>query len=159
MTHLTLFCPWGNVITKEGPEKKAYCSLWLHKENSPPCLPRSFPLWPHKEENVLKLHEWLIVDYTTSSFNTGPHQKLLLMSSSQSLRLLMKPHAKPLLIYMAGSIPVIWLCRLIRPREGLDAWGLKWLPEKNFFHLVIQDAFCSQDGWLSREESLPEICQ
>ena len=72
----------------------------------PPTLP-TVPPFPATEDNVAKLHKWLLDYYASSTFNTCPHTRLPFMAGPP-LALRVDPEAKPVAIHTPIPVPLHW---------------------------------------------------
>ena len=99
------------------------------KRNLLPVCPADLAIEP-LQENVPKLQEWLLDYYASSSLNTSPHQRLLLINSSPSLWLYIRTDVKPVAVHKADSIPVNMAEQVKADLErDLRLWVLDWMPE------------------------------
>ena len=72
----------------------------------PPTLP-TVPPFPATEDNVAKLHKWLLDYYASSTFNTCPHTRLPFMAG-HPLAFRVDPEAKPVAIHTPIPVPLHW---------------------------------------------------
>ena len=76
------------------------------KRTKPPPLPTTLPC-PAPEENVVKLKQYLLECYSSSTFNTCEHQPLPMMEGSP-MRLMIDPKAKPTAYHSPIPVPIHW---------------------------------------------------
>ena len=75
--------------------------------------PIELPFTP-SESNRMKLHQFLLEYYGSSTFNTCDHQPLPLMTG-QPMRLMVDPTAKPVVHHTPVPVPLQW-------QDGVKAW-------------------------------------
>ncbi len=81
----------------------------------PPDAPKMLPM-PATPENRVKLKDYLLHTYSSSTFNTCPHQALPLMATTP-LRLRVDPDAQPVAHHTPLPVPVHWEDEV---KAGLD---------------------------------------
>ena len=85
-------------------EKFAFCGCL--KRTVPPPAPDKLP-FPPTEENRIKIKEWLLDYYGSSTFNTCPHQSLPVMSGPP-MEIMVDPDAKPVVHHKPIPVPMHW---------------------------------------------------
>lgn len=81
----------------------------------PPPLPTTLP-FAATDNNRLKLHNFLLNHYRSSTFNTCEHQALPLMRGPP-MRLMVEPDAKPVAHHLPVPVPIHWQEEV---KAGLD---------------------------------------
>ena len=76
------------------------------KQTKPPPLPTTLPCLA-TEENVVKLKQYLLDYYSSSTFNTCKHQTLPMMEGSP-MCLMIDPKAKPTAYHSPIPVPIHW---------------------------------------------------
>ena len=76
------------------------------RQTKPPPLPTSLPC-PATEENILRLKQYLLDYYSSSTFNTCEHQSLPMMEGPP-MRLMIDPKAKPTAHHSPIPVPIHW---------------------------------------------------
>ena len=73
---------------------------------SPPVRPQALPFECIPENNI-KMKQWLLETFASSTFNTCPHQALPCMSGPP-VEIHLKTGAPPVAVHKAASIPIHW---------------------------------------------------
>ena len=76
------------------------------KRTLPPPIPKNLPYHP-LEKNKMKLKEWLLDYYKSSTFNICEHQPLPLMEGPK-LKLMIVPNAEPTAYHTPIPVPIHW---------------------------------------------------
>ena len=83
----------------------------------PPPVPQSLP-FPPTEENIPKLKDWIIEQYSSSAFNCCENQKLPLVNETVPMSLYVDSEAKPVAHHKAYPVPIHWQGEV---KAGLDS--------------------------------------
>ena len=88
------------------PESTTSSPCSCPSRSTPPPKPTKIP-FPATETNRMKLQQWLLDYYQTSTFNTCEHQPLPLMESIP-MRLMVDPKAEPIAHHTPIPVPLHW---------------------------------------------------
>ncbi|CAH3041519.1 unnamed protein product [Pocillopora meandrina] len=105
-------CMALGIITKNFPIQPP-CTC--QRRITPPPSPQP-PPFPATENSRMKMQQWLLDYYRTSTFNTCEHQPLPLMESIP-MRLMVDPQAKPVAHHNPIPVPLHWQEEV---KAGLD---------------------------------------
>ena len=101
------------VDLKSTPDERAPCGCL--KRSKPPQIPKTLP-FPPTECNRLKIQNYLLEHYKSSTFNVCPHQPLPLMEGPP-VRLMIREDAKPVASHKPIPVPICWSGDV---KDGLD---------------------------------------
>ena len=107
-------------LDEQGCELAVYGCL----KRTPPPPPPTEPPCGIIPQNTDLIKKWFLNTYTSSSFNTCPHQPLPLMTCLPPLRILIKPGSDPVAKHRPATIPAHWVDQVWKELEQDIALGV-----------------------------------